>query len=389
MKLFITAYRSLIGNGLKTGLNVLVLSIAFVLILAMQGILEGWSQQAITDTIRWEIAGGQYWHRNYDPHDPFTIEASTAKIPEVFYPLIDKGRVEPLLIHTASVYSHGRMQGVTLKGIRPQQQLLQIPTSVLDTSISEIPVVLGSFMAQQLQLQMNEVVTLRWRDKNGTFEAAEIRIVGIFRTTVPAVDIGTIWMALPHLEQMTLNEGHANLFIQAEGETIQHVAPWVFKSVDDLTAPTLLMVETKSLGTGLFYVIFLLLAMLAIFDTQTLSIFYRQKEIGTMVAMGMTPNQVVRHFTLEGTMYALLAMAFGCIWGLPVLYFLVAHGISFPVEAADFGIPMADTMYAVIHPELVMGTMIFILAITAWVSYLPARKIAKMKPTEAIRGKIK
>lgn len=388
MKLLKTAFRSLIGNGLKTWLNVFVLSISFVMIILMQGILQGWSKQAIEDAVRWEIAGGQYWQSAYDPHDPFTLDSSTVMIPELYQQQIQQGVTEPVLVTTASVYPNGRMQGVLLKGIRPQQQLLQIPTAVLDTNISEIPVVLGAYMARQLQVRIDDVITLRWRDRNGTFEAADIRVVGIFKTTVPAVDNGTLWLAYNDLETMTLNQGCANLLIKSSEAEIAEAAGWEFKSVDDLTASTLLMVKTKSVGTSVFYVVFLLLAMLAIFDTQTLSIFRRQKEIGTMVAMGMTQKEVVRHFTLEGSLNALLAIAVGCVWGSPLLYYMTVHGISFPVEAADFGIPMGDTMYALISPGLVVGTVLFIFIVTAIVSYLPARKIARMNPTEAIRGRI-
>ena len=64
--LFKLALQSLIGNGLKTWLNVFVLSISFVLIILLQGILKGWSNQAVDDTVKWEIAGGQYWQSKYD-----------------------------------------------------------------------------------------------------------------------------------------------------------------------------------------------------------------------------------------------------------------------------------------------------------------------------------
>ena len=57
------------------------------------------------------------------------------------------------------------------------------------------------------------------------------------------------------------------------------------------------------------------------------------------------------------------------------------------MDAGEMGIAMADTMYASVTPGLVIGTMLFMLIVTAVVSYLPARKIAKMNPTEAIRGK--
>lgn len=389
MKLFKTAFRSLIGNGLKTWLNVFVLSISFVLIIILQGILKGWSNQAVDDTVKWEIADGQYWQSKYDPFDPFTLDSSTVEIPAAFKAGVDKHLIEPVLITQGSIYPQGRMQGVLLKGIRPDQKLLKIPTQKLERKTEEIPVILGAFMARQTKLHLNDVVTLRWRDRNGTFEAADIRVVGIFKTSVPTIDNGTLWIPLDRLQQMTMRPNCANMLIKSPETAAINVSGWDFKSVEKLTESTMLLVKTKSIGTSFLYLIFLLLAMLAIFDTQTLSIFRRQREIGTMVALGMTQKQVVWHFTLEGTINALLAFAVGTVWGAPVMYYMAVKGISFNMDASELGVPMADTMYATITPGLVIGTMIFILIVTAVVSYLPARKIAKMNPTEAIKGKIK
>ncbi len=387
--LFKTAFRSLIGNGLKTWLNVFVLSISFVLIIILQGILKGWSNQAVDDTVKWEIAGGEYWQSKYDPFDPFTFDSSTVEIPAVFKKDVDNRKIEPILLTQGSIYPQGRMQGVLLKGIRPDQKLLQIPTQKLIAKNDEIPVVLGAFMAKQTKLHLNDLVTLRWRDKNGTFEAADIRVVGIFKTSIPTVDNGILWIPLDRLQKMTMNTNCANLLIKSPELKTQTISSWEFKSVEKLTESTMMLVKAKSVGTSFMYIIFLLLAMLAIFDTQTLSIFRRQREIGTFIALGMTKRQVVWHFTLEGTINAILAFAVGTIWGAPIMYYMVVYGYSFNMDASEIGVPMADTMYATITPGLVINTMIFILIVTAIVSYLPARKIAKMNPTDAIKGKVK
>jgi len=76
------AYRNLIGAGLRTWLNVFILSISFVIIIFHKGILDGWNKQARTDLINWEYGGGQYWQSNYDPYDPFTLSDSHADIPD-------------------------------------------------------------------------------------------------------------------------------------------------------------------------------------------------------------------------------------------------------------------------------------------------------------------
>ena len=391
--MFRTAYRSLVGNGLKTWLNVIALSVSFVLIIAMQGILKGWSTQAVDDTVKWEIADGQYWQQKFDPYDPFSLDSGTAVIPQVFKSDIENRLIEPVLITQGSIYPNGRMKGVMLKGIRPDQKLLKIPTNLLiDNDFTNkndgmIPVIMGAFMAKQTGLKKDDIVTLRWRDKNGTFEATDIQIAGIFKAPVPSVDNGILWLPLDRLQKMTMLDNSANILVKSPDAKIQDVPDWKFNDVAKLTESTRLMVQTKSAGTSVMYFIFLLLAMLAIFDTQTLSIFRRQREIGTLVALGMTRMQVMLHFTLEGTFNAILAFIAGAIWGTPVLWYLVNKGISFNIDASEMGVAMSDVMYASVTPGLVFGTMAFILVVTAFVSYLPARKIAKMIPTEAIRGK--
>ena len=78
--------------------------------------------------------------------------------------------------------------------------------------------------------------------------------------------------------------------------------------------------QVEQIGDSLFYIVLLLLAMLAIFDTQILSLFRRRKEMGTMMAMGMTRNNLIQLFTLEGAMHAALAAVVGAIYGAPLVY---------------------------------------------------------------------
>jgi len=230
-------------------------------------------------------------------------------------------------------------------------------------------------------------VTLRWRDINGTFEAVDIRVAGIFVTSVPTVDVGQIWLSLDQLQKMTVRPRASTIIIKSEDVSAQHLTQWPFKDQSELTKQTTAMIKAKSNSYNVLYTIFFLLALIAIFDTQTLSIFRRQREIGTLVAMGMTQRQVVGLFTLEGTMNAVLAILVGAVWGMPLFVIFSINGIHIPMDVSSFGIPMADRMYPVFTPTLIAGTMTLILIVTALVSYLPARKIARMNPTEAIRGK--
>ena len=381
------AFRSLIGNGLKTWLNVFVLSFTFVLIIFMQGLLEGWNRQALIDTVKWEIAGGEYRSLKYDPYDPFSLDSSALVLPASLKSEYDARLIEPVLFSPGTIYPGGRMQSVLIKGIRPDQHLIAIPTNLLKSDKNDVPVIIGTHMAKQANLKVNDLVTLRWRDVNGTFEAIDIRIAGVFNTSVPTVDVGQIWIPLEQLQKMTLRPNASTIILKSTDAEVHRLAEWTFKDQTELTKQTAAMIKAKSNGYNVLYTIFFLLALIAIFDTQTLSIFRRQREIGTLVAMGMTQRQVVGLFTLEGTMNAVLAIFVGALWGLPVFIVCSVYGIHIPMDVSSFGIPMADRMYPLFTPGLIIGTMALILVITALVSYLPARKIAKMNPTEAIRGK--
>jgi ABC-type antimicrobial peptide transport system permease subunit len=49
---------------------------------------------------------------------------------------------------------------------------------------------------------------------------------------------------------------------------------------------------------------------------------------------------------------------------------------------------IAKTLYPIYSAGLVVSTVLIITLVTAIVSYWPSRKIAKMNPTEALRGKL-
>lgn len=390
MKLAIKlAYRNLIGAGLRTWLNVIVLSFAFVVILWLRGMMTGWDLQAKRDMTDYEIGGGQYWHEQYDPWDPFALHESHAPVPEKFSDEIERGDMEPVLIVQGTIFPQGRMQSVSIRGINPRQTIFRLPAHKLDTVADAIPAFIGAMTAESARLKVGDFVTMRWRDAGGTFDAAEIVITGIFHSNVPAVEASQVYIALDRLQEMMGLPGHATILTFRESEKERpEIAGWVHKPREELTEQVDAMMKTKTAGQSVLYGILLLLAMLAIFDTQVLSIFRRQKEIGTYVALGYTRGEVVGLFTVEGTMYAVLAYLFALIWGLPFLLWMARVGWTMPVDASEFGMAMAQTLYPVFSVGLVISTVLLLTVTTAIVSWLPSRKIARMNPTEALRGKL-
>jgi putative ABC transport system permease protein len=357
----------------------------------MKGVMTGWDHQSKTDMKNWETGSGQYWHASYDPYDPFSLPESHALVPDNLKNEIEIGNLEPMLVAQGTIYPQGRLQSVRIRGINPGQDIFALPTGKLDTALTDaIPAIVGSMMAKNLDAASGDRITIQWRDANGTFDASDILITGVFSVSVPAIDQGLIYIPLDRLQSMLGLPGEATIltFREDSEEGRPSLPGWTYKTFEELTAQVDEMIKMKSSGQAVLYAILLLLAMLAIFDTQVLSIFRRQKEIGTYIALGYTRKEVVGLFTVEGTMYSVMAALLATAYGLPFLAWQAKTGWTMPVDTSQLGMALAQTLYPIYTAGLVFSTVLLVMLTTAIVSYWPSRRIARMNPTEALRGKI-
>jgi putative ABC transport system permease protein len=389
MVTFKLAYRNLVGAGLRTWLNVGVLSFTYVLIIWHQGLFSGMHRQASRDVIKDEIAGGQYWVEKYDPYDPLSLEESHGVIPGQLNSLIENKQATPILIRQGTIYPEGRVQSVLIKGIDPAQTILDIPTAGLSRDTIELPVMVGKLMAKKNSLQRGDYITIRWRDVNGTFDAADGEIVAIMNTNVPTMDMGQLWVPLKRLQEMSGLENEATMVV-VDQEMREHtdLPGWSFKGHDFLLKDINDVIKSKRAGSAIMYAILLFLSMLAIFDTQILSIFRRRKEIGTLMALGMVRSKVIALFTLEGMLHGILGIAIAALYGIPALIITGKIGIPMPSTAEEYGFALPTRLFPVYSAWLVSVTVFIVMLTVTIVSYLPSRKISGLKPTEALKGKL-
>jgi ABC-type lipoprotein release transport system permease subunit len=214
-------------------------------------------------------------------------------------------------------------------------------------------------------------------------------------TSVGTVDAGQIWMPLATLQGLTGMQGEATLVTVAKGlgtrfelpdNSVISRAGWKFQSPEFLLSDMRQMVQTKSVGQLIVFAVLFLLAMLAIFDTQVLSVFRRRREIGMLVALGMTRAKVIVMFTIEGALHSVLAAILGLVYGGPFFYYLGHKG--FAVPGGDvWGFSLGDKLYPAFTGGLILGTTLLVFIVTTFVSWLPTRRIAKLKPTDALAGR--
>ena len=163
---------------------------------------------------------------------------------------------------------------------------------------------------------------------------------------------------------------------------------WIFRDQDYLLREVVEMIKSKMVSTLFLYALLMFMALIAIFDTQVLSIWRRRKEMGTMMAMGMMRSKIVALFTLEGALHGILAVAAGAVYGLPLFLLTRKLGLAMPEIADEWGFAIPQKLYPSYGAALVAGTTALVLLSVTVVSYLPAARISRLRPTDALRGKM-
>lgn len=387
--LFKIAIKNLLGAGIRTWLNVFVTSVSIFMIIFSSGMYSGMMEHAMNISIDTEIAGGAYWHPKYDPYDPITFEYSHSKTPEELKSIVEDENALEVLVSQAAIYPNGRIVPVIMKGITADQSILNIPTNeLIKYNGPNIPVMIGKGMAAYSKLELGDTFTLRWMDASKTYDAAEAEIVHIMDSGNFKIDMGHIWIPINIARDILYMPNESTYVVYKDGiEEVHSSGNWIKRDVQYLVRDMKAIIEQDRPNAIMIYIILLTLAAMGIFNAQTLSIFRRKKEIGTLMALGMKKGRVVLLFTLEGALNAILAIFLTVILFGPILYYFNINGIPLPIDYSDMGLIISKTLMPVYSPLLLVATAIIVFIILLIVSYIPSRRISRMNPVDAIRGK--
>ena len=254
-----------------------------------------------------------------------------------------------------------------------------------DSKISDfIPVVVGTRMAKKAHLTKGTSLVLKWRDINNVVDAQNILVADIVGFNNPRVDEGVVWLRLDHLRSMTERLGEVSWV--AVKNYLGLVDEVEFHTLEMLIADLLALLKQDRRNSRILWAILMFLAAISVFNTQILNIFKRQKEIGTLMAFGMDANMIIRIFVIEGSMAAFGAVILGLFMGVP--FFRWFQGIGLDVShLSDSTMPVSDRIFLDIQYPEVLSSVILVVLVMIFVSWWPVRKISKLDPTLALRGR--
>ena len=122
------------------------------------------------------------------------------------------------------------------------------------------------------------------------------------------------------------------------------------------------------------------IVLISILNVMVMSVYERIKEIGTIAAMGTTPNTITKLFLTEGLMLGIFGSILGSLLSLIIVFIINAVGVTFSFGRQE-GLSLNPTLS--LSEILVVGVIVILISLIASIS--PARKAAKLNPVDALR----
>jgi len=381
------ANKNFYRQGLRAFLNVLVTALSIIALIFMLSLLNGFQAQATRNLVSTDVGGGHYRVPGFDILTPTEWEDITMPVPDALGNLLAKDKAE-VLVQQGQLYPNRRLFPVQLRGIEMEQSLLNLPLAGLkpfEVKPGEmIPAVVGVKMARKAHLKKGDTVVLKWRDKGGAVDARDILIVDVGDIINPRIDDGVVWLRLDHLRSMTGREGEVSWV--AVREYLGPVQGFEFQGIEILMSDLLALLRQDRINSKILWGILMVLVCTSVFNTQILNIFKRQKEIGTLMALGMEPKRIVNIFTLEGVLGALWALVLAAVLGVP--FFIWFQGVGFDVtHLSEASFPIRETIYPDYQPREILVSVSIVLALSIASAWVPVRKVTRLDPTLALRGR--
>lgn len=257
-------------------------------------------------------------------------------------------------------------------------------------------ILLGKGVAQALQLQPGDPVTLLVNTLDGALNSLDFEVTGIFQSFSNDYDARAIRIPLAAAQELLGTSGVNALVVslqhteetgaiaarlrQALASSGMEVKTWV--ELNDFYEKTVEMYKGQF---GVLQIIILIMVLLSVANSVNMSIFERAGEFGTMMALGNRSSHVFWLIVSENCLLGLIGGSLGV--GVGILLALIISAIGVPMPPP----PNADLGYTA-HIEIVPSVLLLALntgfIATVLAAILPARHVSRIPVVEALRQNI-
>ncbi len=278
--------------------------------------------------------------------------------------------------------------------VREGKTLSSIQSSRYDPSEPEV--MLGVDLARNLNVSTGDWITLLATTSDGALNAYDYKVRGIYSTGVPELDKRQLYIHIQSAQELLSSDKVSTLSVFLfDTEQTAAMKNWVEENLAsvDLKQPievtpwqerAFFYTKVKDLYDRIFGImgaVMALVVFVALFNTMTMSVTERTREIGTLSALGTYPREIVSGFVRESALLAVIGSVIGGVLSLVVSLLLMVVEVQMPPPPGRTeGYPL--NIY--FSPELLAATALGVLIICVLAAWLSASKGVKKPITEAL-----
>ncbi|TNF29257.1 MAG: ABC transporter permease, partial [Bacteroidetes bacterium] len=254
-------------------------------------------------------------------------------------------------------------------------------------------VLISQKVADKYKVKLKSKVVLTIQDVEGEIIAGAFRVVGIYKTDNGMFDEMNIYVNQDDLRRMMkIDDGLHEIAVllndhdlaepiaskYQEKYTELEVKPWL-----DLATGMRMMVDM--VGVYIYYIVGIILVALlfSILNTMLMAVLERVREIGMLMAVGMTKGKVFIMIMLETVMLTMIGGPLGLLISWAFVTYFGTNGIDLGGAYTEVGFASIIYPYLDNKSYLEVTYMVVIMAVLA--AIYPAIKALSLKPVEAIR----
>ncbi|MCG2585700.1 ABC transporter permease [Massilia sp. TS11] len=252
-------------------------------------------------------------------------------------------------------------------------------------------IVIGKGLAQNLHAEPGSSLTLISTTTTGSLNALDVVVTGVVSTGVTEVDRRLAMVDLSTAQALlaTKKVSSLSVYLEAMDQTDAFAAKLKAEQGGQLEVRTWLeqaqfYQSVKNIYDRIFGfigVIVLVIVLFAVTNTLAMAVLERTREIGTLRAMGATPGEVMKVFTLEGVSLAGGGAVLGMLVAAVVALCLVLFKVQMPPPPGrSQGYPLVVT----VSPLMYLGAAVTVTLLSALAAWFVSRKAAKQAVVEAL-----
>lgn len=333
--------------------------------------------------------------------DPHAWTAALDAHPEV------ESWSERLLI-TAVMQSGAASAPVQVLAVDPEReaQVFKAPRRMHEGAFDSTGITLGLKLAEQLGAGLGDRVVLTFQDLRGEIHSSLYQVSGIYDGISNLVEGIQVYVPLAELapellgtadslsQPMVAHQIHFRVrnldsLDQTIGELTAAVAnpgSSVLRTWRAISPDLRYADEVLAQSLLLFMAVILFAMAFGILNTMLMAILERTRELGMLMAIGMTRRKVFRLVVLETLLLSFAGLPLGLLLGHLTIAVTSRTGISLAgVEKGMAELGLQSTIYPVPVPEYFLPVALLVAVLGLLSSLYPARKALKLNPIESMR----